>query len=570
MEIARQRNSFIANQNNNTASSNLQSSPNNRTSQNDIEPSVEKQIDEDSPNDQPTEIRFKEDKTKAPLQNSDALSNSSPLDGTVHGTPGVSNDHEVAGAPVPNASVSNVNSTKVQNKINKAKQNIENSLKRINNIGIANNFRTLSVLADILGMDSRKGSKYAQYTTPKGTVTIRLSDHKANGNNFNQNQSDNNLSIVIEKHYTTQPSSNVPYTEFIYPIAKNTNEYRSIIKSILNGVSSVLDGNEYIDESGKAQKIEVTPNDIRFKQDKALALEAVNDQFNTELQNQIDNGTPQQGHVYHLGYPSEVLSSTGIPNLPIELNATILAKKASADYKSNHPFDLNDVKDLPKAIANPIAVFESNTVKGSKVIFTELKSNGVNFVVALEVNAERKGLDSKISVNSIRSLYPKDHIQSVINWINSKDNLLLYANKEKALDWLVQQPSYSADVNSPIKGLDSATKVIENFENPKSNATIFHKEAIDQEAELQNSETPNQPTNIRFKEDKTKAPLQNSDALNNNLSTLSDDLPENPARGNDSKTYGSSHSVSTASKNSAKLKKKTLHQRLKQKKVLYA
>ncbi|MFI3267330.1 MAG: hypothetical protein R3Y51_01305, partial [Rikenellaceae bacterium] len=58
-------------------------------------------------------------------------------------------------------------------------------------------------------------------------------------------------------------------------------------------------------------------------------------------------------------------------------------------------------------------------------------------------------------------------------------------------------------------------------------------------------------------------------ALNNNLSTLSDDLPENPARGNDSKTYGSSHSVSTASKNTAKLKKKTLHQRLKQKKVLY-
>lgn len=44
-------------------------------------------------------------------------------------------------------------------------------------------------------------------------------------------------------------------------------------------------------------------------------------------------------------------------------------KKSSDNYKHDHPFTKDDIKDLPKAINSPIAVFES-THDGDKVILT--------------------------------------------------------------------------------------------------------------------------------------------------------------------------------------------------------
>ena len=84
-----------------------------------------------------------------------------------------------------------------------------------------------------------------------------------------------------------------------------------------------------------------------------LTLEAVNARFNAELQQQID-GTLPKGHVYKLGMPKTRLQSTGFPNLPIELNADILLRKATI---YGHDFALSEIVDLPKTIQNPLAVF---------------------------------------------------------------------------------------------------------------------------------------------------------------------------------------------------------------------
>ncbi|MBO4596579.1 MAG: hypothetical protein J5676_01685 [Bacteroidaceae bacterium] len=111
-----------------------------------------------------------------------------------------------------------------------------------------------------------------------------------------------------------------------------------------------------------------------------LRPDDANERFNAELQQQID-GTLPKGHTYRLGMPSGVLQSAGIPNLPIELQASRLVDKS---MQENHPFDLQEVKDLPMAIQNPLAVFRSATHIGSHVILTELKHKGKNFVAALE------------------------------------------------------------------------------------------------------------------------------------------------------------------------------------------
>jgi hypothetical protein len=203
-------------------------------------------------------------------------------------------------------------------------------------------------------------------------------------------------------------------------------------------------------------------------------LEAVSERFNEELERQIA-GTLPKGHVYKLGNPGEILQSIGMPIAQIELTAERLAEKASEDYIHSHPFELSEVKDLPKAIQNPLAVFSYGDKSKAVNIITEIERNGSKFLVGISMNPVVNG--KKLSVNSIRSIFPKD-THEWVNWINQGKGL--YYNKEKVLNFLTNS-RHPADVafglpenqvqqeNSKLSepALDSATKVIQNFENPK-------------------------------------------------------------------------------------------------------
>ena len=75
---------------------------------------------------------------------------------------------------------------------------------------------------------------------------------------------------------------------------------------------------------------------------RAMAVKKANDRFNEELELQV-KGELEEGHVYKLGMPSEILLSTGVPNLPIELSAKQLSKKAA---DRGHRFDVKDIANL--------------------------------------------------------------------------------------------------------------------------------------------------------------------------------------------------------------------------------
>lgn len=195
-------------------------------------------------------------------------------------------------------------------------------------------------------------------------------------------------------------------------------------------------------------------------------LNVINERFNTELQKQID-GTLPKNHIYFLGMPSEPLFLAGLQPLPVELSAKRLGDKSSTDYKSVHPFDLSEVKNLPQAIANPIAVFESETDPDRTVILTELKSKNKNFLVIVGIS--QGGGRHYNTVNSIISLYPKEEIR-VAKWIDSINqkeigrNLILWIDKEKASKWLA---NHSSNVNAVGLSPKRIAKVIQNFVNPK-------------------------------------------------------------------------------------------------------
>ena len=191
-------------------------------------------------------------------------------------------------------------------------------------------------------------------------------------------------------------------------------------------------------------------------------MENINNKFNNELQQQID-GTLPGGHIYNLGSPGADLLSAGLPDLPIELSAERLAKKASVNY--GHPFDLSELKDLPKSINEPIAVFDSTKKDKSKVILTELQHKGNNYIAIIKIRKSADSRKTDINVNSIRSIYPKNNIFGIIDWINSKDSLLLWIDREKALNFISTQSTNLIASGDKIQG--STINIINNFPNVK-------------------------------------------------------------------------------------------------------
>ncbi|MEG1686220.1 MAG: hypothetical protein RR319_09830, partial [Bacteroides sp.] len=152
-----------------------------------------------------------------------------------------------------------------------------------------------------------------------------------------------------------------------------------------------------------------------------------------------------------------------------------------------HDFDLAELMNLPKSLEDPLMIFDSTKKDGSKVILTELQHNGNNFVVVIRVHNKGRGR-LNIGINDIRSIYPKDNVHGVLDWINSKDNLLLYADKKKALEYISVQSTNLAGNGNNNQELNLATNIIENFENP----TIEEQENND----ILFRDSPKNPRNI--------------------------------------------------------------------------
>ena len=189
---------------------------------------------------------------------------------------------------------------------------------------------------------------------------------------------------------------------------------------------------------------------------RAMAVKKANDRFNEELELQV-KGELEEGHVYKLGMPSEILLSTGVPNLPIQMSAQRLEDKAT---KFGHNFDIAEVKDLVNAIQKPIAIFEYGDRNKSQNLIVEIHKDGKNFIIGLSLNPVVKG--KALEINSVRNVFPKDNAEW-LNWISQ--NKLLYADKEKIQALIDKQQTNLADVN--YLNLDDVAKKVKDFENPK-------------------------------------------------------------------------------------------------------
>ena len=168
-----------------------------------------------------------------------------------------------------------------------------------------------------------------------------------------------------------------------------------------------------------SQRFNEKVEDERFRNDEEL--EEVNQRFNEELNNLTEANADKV--TLWLGKPSDVLLSSGIENKPMKLYGNKIIKKMK-----KHDFALDELRDLPKAVADPIAVFDNLGRLGNRSILTELTTEQGNFLVTIDMGKGKKDVD----FNIISSAFGKGK-GNVIDWIEkSFENPI--NNSEKVFD----------------------------------------------------------------------------------------------------------------------------------------
>ena len=179
--------------------------------------------------------------------------------------------------------------------------------------------------------------------------------------------------------------------------------------------------------------------------------ESANAEFNEALEQLTEENADRV--TLNLGYPSDILLSAGVADKPMKLYGNKVVKKAKA-----HGFSISELRNLPEAVANPIAVFNNYQKDANRSVLTELKTKEGNFLVAVNI-----GKDADIDFNIVASVFGKEG-NSIIDWLNN--GYATYINKEKALSFLSHHSAPIAETAANAE-LSRATKVVKDFENPK-------------------------------------------------------------------------------------------------------
>ena len=198
-------------------------------------------------------------------------------------------------------------------------------------------------------------------------------------------------------------------------------------------------------------------------------IEDVNKRFNERLES-LKADPKQKGGELKLGYPGTFLKDAGFGDSEIVLEYAKIERKSSEEYKNDHPFDVEDIKDLPKAINAPIAVFDNtNGKEAGKTILTELQKDGKNFIVAIRAAERRQKGGIVLEVNEIKTLFPKE-ARGIVNWFNTGKTCNV--DKEKALTWLGALRTHRGTWLTEQE-LSSATNVVKDFDIEKRKSLNF-------------------------------------------------------------------------------------------------
>ena len=144
----------------------------------------------------------------------------------------------------------------------KLQQNTETTKRKVKNL-INNGYlikssasevdivRNLSKALSIRKSDSSM-SYYAYFRVDETNIKFRISTHPANGERMSNDQMDLGISVLVYKNGAHTSDGTIPWKEFKYDLGSNA--AYDIIKSIVDGMASLLEGNGFVDALGIAEE----------------------------------------------------------------------------------------------------------------------------------------------------------------------------------------------------------------------------------------------------------------------------------------------------------------------------
>ena len=146
----------------------------------------------------------------------------------------------------------------------KLQQNTETTKKKVQNL-INNGYiiksmasevdivRNLSKALSIRKSDSSM-SYYSYFRVDEMNIKFRLSTHPANGDRMSNDEMDLGISVLVYKNGSHSSDGTIPWKEFTYDIKSSSTE--NIVRSIVDGLASLLDGKGFVDNLGIAEEKE--------------------------------------------------------------------------------------------------------------------------------------------------------------------------------------------------------------------------------------------------------------------------------------------------------------------------
>ena len=146
----------------------------------------------------------------------------------------------------------------------KLQQNTETTKKKVQNL-INNGYiiksmasevdivRNLSKALSIRKSDSSM-SYYSYFRVDDMNIKFRLSTHPANGDRMSNDKMDLGISVLVYKNGSHSSDGTIPWKEFTYDIKTSATE--NIVRSIVDGLASLLDGKGFVDNLGIAEEKE--------------------------------------------------------------------------------------------------------------------------------------------------------------------------------------------------------------------------------------------------------------------------------------------------------------------------
>ena len=182
-----------------------------------------------------------------------------------------------------------------------------------------------------------------------------------------------------------------------------------------------------------------------------------------------------------------VLKLTGAEVLPVEIAKTDLEKILNGKHAGDMTPEI--MKQLPRALTNPIMIFKSYTGPNGeerRVVVVDLKDrNGATIVVPFELKVTTR---KHYEINRIASAYGKTKKKSKnpsYEWFNSQldEENLLYVNRKKAINEILQRSPNWPMPEEKVDNLLSAPNVAneEDLVKLKSENPTYYQTAADKD-----------------------------------------------------------------------------------------